>query len=791
VKDRVERSWQTIVTPYALTAIAVALAIPVRLVLDPLLGDKLAFVTVFPVIVVSAWYAGAGPALMATFLGSLAVAYFILEPRGSFAIAQREYQIGIFVNAVISIGCIALFASLHRARSKAEAKAWEAKLREQQLEHEASGRSIIEANLRASEEQFRAMFDLSAVGQTLADPTTLKLTRVNRKYCEITGYSEDELVGKTFVELTHPDDRERNSSGYEQLVRGEIPEFTSQKRYIRNDGRVIWVQVNISLVPAGPHRPLRTAAIIQDITASKELELSLRESEERFRGIFDQAAVGVGQTSLDRVIVNVNPGLCRMLGYTAEELVGAKVLDLSHPDEHAASAEAMRPLLEGETDCVAMERRFRHKQGHYIWTQTIASLIRDRDGRPSSVVAIVEDITERKRAEDAIQEGDRRKDEFLATLAHELRNPLAPICNSLHILRMAEGDATAHEPVIEMMERQINHMVRLVDDLLEVSRITRGKIELRVERVELAAVIRSAVESSRPLIEASGHRLAISLPTEPVLLTADPVRMSQVFANLLNNAAKYTDREGQIWLTAQIQRNEHSRAEVVVSVRDSGMGIAPEMLPRIFDMFTQTDRSRPRAQGGLGIGLTLVRKLTELHGGRVEAKSEGIGRGSEFVVRLPLIGAVRPSPPEPRGQPARPHVSFSPRRVLVVDDNRDAANSLGVLLGHLGLEPRVVYDGPSALEALATQQPHVVLLDLGMPGMDGYEVVRQARASSDNSNVVFIALTGWGQEEDRRKSKAAGFDHHLVKPVDITQLESLLSAVAADSPLGPPLKQRG
>jgi PAS domain S-box-containing protein len=770
--------WATI-GPYFYTAIAIGLSIPARLLLDPVVGDKMPFVAMFPVVVVSAWYAGAGPALMATFLGSIGVAFFILEPRNSLVIAQPEFRIGIFINGLVCVACIALFSSLRRARSVAEAKVWEAKLREKQLEHEAAERALVEGALRSSEEQFRALFDLSAVGQTLADPRTLKLTRVNRKYCEITGYSADELIGKSFLDVTHPEDREKNLEGYSRLVRGEISEFAMQKRYVRKDGRLIWVEVHISVVPGGPNQPTRTAAIIQDITASKELELSLRESEERFRGIFDQAAVGVGQTNLERVFIDANPGLCHMLGFTREELVGRNVQDVSHPDERGTSAEAIRPLLAGDAESVAMQRRLRHKEGHYIWTHLMASLIRDRDNNPSSVVAVVQDITQRKEAEDAIQEADRRKDEFLATLAHELRNPLAPICNSLHILRMAEGDAAVHEPLVEMMERQINHMVRLVDDLLELSRITRDKIELREERVELAAVIRNAVEASKPMIEAAQHWLAISVPAEPIILMADPVRLSQVFANLLNNAAKYTDREGQIWLTAQVRQGESASGEVVVSVRDTGMGIAPEMLPRIFDMFAQTDRSRMRAQGGLGIGLTLVRKLVELHGGRVEARSEGVGKGSEFDVHLPLTAAAHRASEGLSGKRTRQSVSFAPLRVLVVDDNHDAANSLGVLLRRLGLEIRVVYDGPSALAALAADRPRVVLLDLGMPGMDGYEVVRQARETGNFQDVVFIALTGWGQEEDRRRSKAIGFDYHLVKPVDLTQLQSLLATVDA------------
>jgi signal transduction histidine kinase len=368
----------------------------------------------------------------------------------------------------------------------------------------------------------------------------------------------------------------------------------------------------------------------------------------------------------------------------------------------------------------------------------------------------------------ALKEADRRKDEFLATLAHELRNPLAPIRNSLHILRLAASDSQTTERVREMMERQVNHMVRLVDDLLEVSRITRGKIELRKEQLELATVVQSALETSKPLVDAARHKLTVNLPAEPLILHADPVRLAQVLANLLNNAAKYTPEGGQIWLTAG-----STGSDAVVSVRDSGTGIPAEMLPKVFDLFMQVDQTYSRAQGGLGIGLTLVSSLVSLHGGTVEARSEGLGRGSEFVVRLPLLAErleldasdLRDSPPS----------AMSPRRILVVDDNRDAADSLGMLLKFLGADVRTVNDGPSALEAFQTYRPSVVLLDIGMPGMDGYEVARRTRQQPEGAGVTLIALTGWGQDEDRRRSKEAGIDHHLVKPVDLSVLEQLLA----------------
>jgi signal transduction histidine kinase len=365
------------------------------------------------------------------------------------------------------------------------------------------------------------------------------------------------------------------------------------------------------------------------------------------------------------------------------------------------------------------------------------------------------------------EEADQRKDEFLAMLAHELRNPLAPIRNTISILRLSGGKQPASQ-LWEMMERQVGHMVRLVDDLLEVSRITRGKIDLRKDRIELSLVVASAVETSRPLVEAGNHRLAITLPGDSLVVEGDATRLAQVFANLLNNAAKYTDPGGEIALVA-----EQDAGDVVVRVRDNGVGIAPDALPRIFDMFMQAGLPGRSLQPGLGIGLTLARSLVELHGGSIEARSDGPGRGAEFTVRLPLAPAAcaQPAVPGPQASAASRR-----RRVLIVDDNRDAADSLGALLQVLGADVHVVHSGPRALETLERFRPEVVFLDIGMPEMDGYEVARRIRGMQEWRDLRLVALTGWGQERDRRLSKAAGFDHHLIKPADVGTLRSVLDA---------------
>jgi CheY-like chemotaxis protein len=361
-----------------------------------------------------------------------------------------------------------------------------------------------------------------------------------------------------------------------------------------------------------------------------------------------------------------------------------------------------------------------------------------------------------------LQEADHRKDEFLATLAHELRNPLAPIRNAIQIIRQSD-----ERQARDMMERQVSQMVRLVDDLLDISRISRGKLQLRKERVGLADVLNAAVETARPVIEASAHELTVTMPPQPIVLQADPTRLAQVVANLLNNAAKYTEKAGHIWLTAERRGNE-----AVVSVRDTGIGIPAEQLPLIFQMFSQVASALERSQGGLGIGLSLVKGLVELHGGTIEARSGGPGKGSEFTVHLPLVDVLEAQTPSGDGEKAQ---TVQKCRILVVDDLRDAAESLAMLLRMMGHETRTAYDGLEAVQTAAAFQPNVVLLDIGLPKMNGYEAARRIRSEPWGGNVTLVALTGWGQEEDKRRSLEAGFDHHLTKPVDPAALAKLLA----------------
>jgi PAS domain S-box-containing protein len=384
--------------------------------------------------------------------------------------------------------------------------------------------------------------------------------------------------------------------------------------------------------------------------------------------------------------------------------------------------------------------------------------------------SLITDVTERTRAVEALQDADRRKDEFIALLAHELRNPLAPLRNGLQVIKLVGNDAQAAEQARQMMDRQLGHMVRLIDDLLDVSRISRGKLTLRRERQALRDVVNSAVETARPAIEAAGHELILHLPSDPVFVDGDLTRLGQVFSNLLTNAAKFTDRGGRIVLSAE-RRDD----QIAVSVADTGIGIPAEALPSIFDMFSQVDRTLERSTGGLGIGLALVKGLTEMHGGRVSAASPGEGRGSTFTVTLPIV--LSAGRPRARRSDDDAHARRLSRRVLVVDDNRDSAESMSLMLGLLGSEVRMAHDGLEAIKAAEAFRPEVILMDIGMPRLNGFDATRRIREQSWGRDTAIVALTGWGQSADRQKSKEAGCDGHLVKPVELRDLERLLAGL--------------
>jgi PAS domain S-box-containing protein len=429
----------------------------------------------------------------------------------------------------------------------------------------------------------------------------------------------------------------------------------------------------------------------------------------------------------------------------------------------------MALALENDEEYNGREIVIERPDGQRLTALAHANPIHDDQGQLCGAVNVLIDISERRAAEEALRTANRCKDAFLGTLAHELRNPLAPLRNAVEILNLKVPRTTETSAAIAVIERQMKHMTRLIDDLMDLSRVTRNRIELQRRRVRIADVVHAALETSQPLIAAGGHRFTLTMPGEPLVVEADATRLAQVVSNLLNNAAKFTPRGGDITLSV-----ERDGSDAVIQVRDSGLGIEAEALPLIFEMFTQGSASRERAQGGLGVGLTLVRRLIELHGGTVEARSEGRGRGAEFVVRLP---AARTGDTGISTQGARENGRALPSlRILVVDDNIDAATTLAALLRMQGHDVRTTHDSVQALEIVQDFVPDVAILDIGMPKMNGYALAERIRDTMGGAQPLLIAVTGWGQEEARLRSKAAGFDHHLVKPVDPGALTALLAS---------------
>ncbi|MEO6269918.1 MAG: PAS domain S-box protein [Lautropia sp.] len=501
----------------------------------------------------------------------------------------------------------------------------------------------------------------------------------------------------------------------------------------------------------------------------RQAEAALHQGEEKLRLLADTIPQLAWMAHSDGHIFWYNRRWYEYTGKTAEEMEDWGWRSVHDP----ALLDQVLERWQGSIACgEAFEMVFPLRGADQLFRPFLTRVnpLRDQMGRIVYWCGTNTDISDIKRLEEALRDADRRKDEFLATLAHELRNPLAPISNSLQVLKMPRVDAATAQQTRDIMERQIHHLVRLVDDLLDVSRVMRGKIELRKEPVELATVVARAVETALPLIEAQAHRLDISLPDEAMVVDADPVRLVQVVGNLLANAAKYTGANGHIEVSARILDGD-----AVLRVRDNGIGIAPDMLAQVFDLFVQAENAATRSQGGLGIGLTLVKNLLEMHDGTVEVHSAGLGRGCEFKIRLPLLTQRR----------EEPAVFFDPKdaapssgqRLLVVDDNMDAAESLALLLRLQGHEVRVAYDGTSAIDVARLFRPALIFLDLGMPRMDGYEVLRRVRKTRGLEDTVVAALTGWGLEEDRRRTADAGFDHHLVKPPHANALEDLLSSL--------------
>ncbi len=585
------------------------------------------------------------------------------------------------------------------------------------------------------------------------------------------GYTPEEAVGKPINLIIPPERWEEEREILAKLRRGERVEHFETVR-VAKGGRRLDISLSISPIRNLSGQVVAASKVARDVTARKWAEEALarvtEESRRRkrlYEAILAATPDFVYVFSLDHRVLYANDALVAMWG--VRDAVGKTFLEVGYEPWHAEmhcreidEVRATKKPIRGEVSFTGTNGR---RIYDYIFVPVLGP-----DGEVEAVAGTTRDVTERKAMEEDLREADRKKDDFIALLAHELRNPLAPIRNGLQVIRLAD-EREARAEARAMMERQLSHMVRLIDDLLDVSRINRNKMELRRSRVQLADALNSAVETARPLIEDAGHELTVSLPWRPVALDADLTRLAQVFSNLLINSAKYTPPGGRIWLTA-----ERKGDEAVVSVRDTGIGIPPDALGNIFDMFSQVDRSIERTTGGLGIGLALVRGLVEMHGGTVEAHSVGQDKGSTFTVRLPALhdgaeaGEEGPAGEGARGASAR-------RRILVVDDSRDSAASMAMMLRLIGYEVRTANDGAEAVVEAEQFRPGAVLMDVGMPRLNGYDATRLIRERPWGKGMVVIALTGWGQEADRAKSSEAGCDGHLVKPVHLPDLEKLLA----------------
>jgi PAS domain S-box-containing protein len=498
---------------------------------------------------------------------------------------------------------------------------------------------------------------------------------------------------------------------------------------------------------------------------------ALETSEKLYRAIGESINYGVWICDAEGKNVYASDSLLQLIGMTSNEVAEFGWAKMLHPDDAEETIAAWKECVR-TGNAWYREHRMLGVDGKYHAILAQGVPIRDDAGHVQRWAGINLDISRLKQTERALVEADRRKDEFLATLAHELRNPLAPIRNAVRILDADAADFSQRKWGREVIARQVHRMALLLDDLLDVSRITRGQFELKKDYVDLKRLVSVAVETARPLIDSKHHHLLVSLPEQPITIEADPLRLSQVIGNLLTNAAKYTDPHGRIELRAHVED-----AELVIAVGDNGIGLSEEALPRLFTMFSQVNSAIDRAEGGLGIGLALARGLVALHGGRVEARSEGLGRGSEFIVRLPHNVLAPSSVLAEAVDVARNRAPAKRARVLVVDDNRDAAQSLGMVLDLAGYDVSIAFDGPEALELGARERPAAAIIDIGMPAMSGHEVARRTRLEAWGRNAVLIALTGWGQDDDKQASRASGFDDHLTKPVDPDHLGRVLSSL--------------
>ncbi len=859
---------------YIVGLIAVAAAVLLRWVLDPLMGDALPLVTLFGAVAAAVWLGGYRVAIPVTLLGYIACHYLFIQPRGTFDATSVANLVGL-VAYLFTCSLIVVFgeaARVAQTRANEQREVFRVTLRSIgdavittdtegrityvnevaasltgwshkdalgqpldcvfQIVNEVTRKPVESPATRALREgvvvglanhtvlipkdgKERPIDDSAApirnelgyvsgcvlifrdvTSQRLADREKEQQLLTARLLASIVESSNDAIIGKSLdsiiqswnaaaerlfgytaeqaigrhVSVIIPPERIAEEDQIIAKLRAgqRIEHFETER--MRSDGERITVSLTISPIKDGSGNVIGASKIARNVSERKRVE----SERQKFVTLVENSTDFIGICDLDGVPFFVNRAGLAMIGLDSiEEARRTPVQEFFFPEDQGMIMNEFFPavLKDGHGE---VEVRFRHfKTSEPRWMAYKVLTLTDAANEPVGYATVSQDVSERKQLADDLRrlaadlsDADRRKNEFLATLAHELRNPLAPMSNMLEVVKRAGDNGKVLTQAHETFERQLNQMVRLVDDLLDLNRITHDRLELRRSEVELSSVIQQAVEVARPLIDAAGQELIVDLPEEPIHLNADRARLAQVFGNLLNNSCKYTEPNGTITVSAK-----RMDGEVLVTVKDNGAGIPRDKIGSIFDMFMQVDRSSERSQEGLGIGLTLVKRLVEMHGGSINARSEGEGLGSEFVVRLPVISqpAVAAACTDTASE------SSIQRRVLIVDDNHDSADSLAMLFQITGNKTFLAYDGVEALEAIDKHRPEVVLLDIGLPKLDGHEVCRRVRETSWGRDIVIIALTGWGQEDDRRKSEQAGFDGHLVKPVDYDELLSLLA----------------
>ena len=739
-------------TAFALGLAAVLAAVLLRWVLDPLMGDALPLVTLFGAVAAAAWLGGYRVAIPVTLIGYLACHYLFIPPRGHFNLSDRANIVGL-VAYLFTCTLIIAFGEVAR---------------------------IAETRAHERREVFRVT--LHSIGDAVIT-TDLHghITALNEVAESLTGWSRDDALGqpldRVFNIVNEVTRQPVENPATRALREGVVVGLANHTLLIKKDGQECPIDDSAAPIRNELGYVSGCVLIFRDVTAQRLLDRDRANqllTARLLASIVESSNDAIISKSLDGTIQSWNAAAERLFGFTAEQAVG-KHISLIIPPERIAEEDAIIARLKHGQRIEHFETERLRSDGRHITVSLTISPIKDDAGNVIGASKIARDMSERKRLEDSLRklasdlsEADRRKNEFLAMLAHELRNPLAPMSNMLEVLKHSGYNGEVVKQAHDTIERQLAQLVRLVDDLLDLNRITYDRLELRRSDVELAMVVQQAVEVARPLIDAAGQKLTIDLPDEAIYLNADRARLAQVFGNLLNNSCKYTRPNGAISLSARRNGNN----EVLVSVRDDGAGIPPDKIDSIFDMFMQVDRSSDRSQSGLGIGLTLVKRLVEMHGGSIEARSAGEGQGSEFVVQLPMIdkpAVVSSRVSDVAAQPA------SQRRILIVDDNVDSADSLAMLLEITGNQTYLAHDGVEAIESIEKYRPEVVLLDIGLPKLDGHEVCRRVREQPWGKDIRIIALTGWGQDDDRRKSEEAGFNGHLVKPVDYDKLLALLS----------------